>query len=469
MVGAPQGLSNHFGSQGTIGRQDGGTPRSRRATDSAGDAKVVTIMDVPKLATLQLGDHSMEQFASQAFETKSGTIFGKKKNAFDAKSLEYSDSPLRKPLTRAAYGDTRDVKLACDISGWILAFMGDVKTKTPLEAVKNIIDTALSSPTTLVDETYCQVVKQINQNPRPEGVQQGLRLLAICGVFLMPSSELFPAMCRFMQQLIRSNSSLADQVELAYGNMYKTSRLSPRNLGPSREELEALNANALIKFRVEMPDRTARAFLIDSFSLCSDILVKIENKYETGDFSKDYSLVLDCGPRSGAQPLLMVPILESDRLADFLTFAENLTHKRDTEKAESSATPEAKFSTKPRIEAPRIVYTRLFWSTKGAGAARAHRATEDGKAGDKDKLKTGSTGNSLPTLQQRNGFDNHLPPIPHDLPPYYSPELLEWTFAQLRTSFLNGDLFAAAEFKPNAQPEITYLMALLAIITLPTI
>ncbi|KNE71064.1 hypothetical protein AMAG_20285 [Allomyces macrogynus ATCC 38327] len=146
--------------------------------DKANDATAAALNPVHKLTinpliNLRVGDYSMEQYASQYFETKSGSLFGKKKVTLDAKAISYSDSALKKPLTRAAYGDVADTRKAIEMNTMILSFMGDAKIKgvTQLEAAKRMVDAAMSSAA-LVDEAYCQIIKQLTGHPRAEGFKQ---------------------------------------------------------------------------------------------------------------------------------------------------------------------------------------------------------------------------------------------------------------------------------------------------------
>ncbi|KAI9190096.1 hypothetical protein H9P43_001529 [Blastocladiella emersonii ATCC 22665] len=454
----------------------GGDGSGEKGKQQQPAARLVPTIEVPPLNSVHVGDNSIEQYASQYYETKSGSIFGKKKGAFDQKMLTYSDTPLKKPLTRSAYAEVRDTKTALETSTWIMTYMGDFKAKgtTQLEAAKFVIENALSS-SALVDETYCQIVKQITQHPRPEGALLGFRLMSMCAAFLAPSDDLFSSMCRFMQQQLRGTTdpALVALVNFVYSNMYKTIKVGCRNLGPSREELEALHANALIKFRVELPDRTARTYLIDSFTVGSDILNKLEERYQVGDFAHDFGLVIDGGPRTGSGVLPLVPVLETDRLADILSLAEHLGKANaggedgddsdgEGEGKKAAATGSGGTATPaPARDPPRVVYMHKYWSSAGAGSSRQLRTSdEDQGKGSTSKLK--QLGNSS------TGPDAHLPPlIVAGLPLLYSAPLLEWTFHHLAGAFIRGDLISALELKPNAQSELVYLMALLGVALSP--
>jgi hypothetical protein len=70
----------------------------------------------------------------------------------------------------------------------MLGFMGDKVMSYPDMLAQEIIEKAIQFPE-LRDETYIQVIKQMTNNPNPESVQKGDRLLKLCLFSFPPSPE----------------------------------------------------------------------------------------------------------------------------------------------------------------------------------------------------------------------------------------------------------------------------------------
>ncbi|KAJ3368665.1 Unconventional myosin-XVB [Allomyces arbusculus] len=420
--------------------------------DKANDATAAALNPVHKLTinpliNLRVGDYSMEQYASQYFETKSGSLFGKKKVTLDAKAISYSDSALKKPLTRAAFGDVADTRKAIEMNTMILSFMGDAKLKgvSQLEAAKRMVDAAMSSAA-LVDEAYCQIIKQLTGHPRPEGVKAGVALLGLLAAFVIPSKDLNMSMCRFLQQVLRANASdqgLGTVVQNAYANMMKSMALGARQLGPSDDEVVALMTQSNLRLKVELPDQVSKTFLIDSYTIASEILVKLEERFDMDFARHEYGLAIDAGARPSTMPL--IPVMPPDRLADIITLAERLREKLSAAAGSDAPGGAGAAAMEGRV-APRIVYIRRQWSSAGSVTSRPHRIVKEGEAAPGDGI-------------------NSIPSLPKNLPPICAPALLDWTFQQLLTRFLVGDIISAAELKLNVLPELVYLMALLGVAT----
>ncbi|KNE71063.1 hypothetical protein AMAG_15318 [Allomyces macrogynus ATCC 38327] len=255
------------------------------------------------------------------------------------------------------------------------------------------------------------------------------------------------SMCRFLQQVLRTNASdqgLGTVVQNAYANMMKSMALGARQLGPSDDEVVALMTQSNLRLKVELPDQVGKTFLIDSYTIAAEILVKLEERFEMDGARHEYGLAIDAGVRPSTMPL--IPVMPSDRLADIITLAERLREKLSAAAGSDAPGGAGTAAIEGRV-APRIVYIRRQWTSAGSVTSRPHRNVKEGEAAPGD-----SSINSIPSL-------------PKNLPPICAPALLDWTFQQLVTRFLVGDIISAAELKPNVLSELVYLMALLGVVT----
>uniref|UniRef100_A0A8C0GR52 MyTH4 domain-containing protein n=1 Tax=Chelonoidis abingdonii TaxID=106734 RepID=A0A8C0GR52_CHEAB len=92
----------------------------------------------------------------------------------------------------------------------------------------------------LRDEVYCQVIKQITQNPKLESCIHGWRLLSLLTGFFLPSNILMPYATKFLQQASADPASTQDLARTCYGNLRKMIMYGGRRHLPFRVEMEAL-------------------------------------------------------------------------------------------------------------------------------------------------------------------------------------------------------------------------------------
>ncbi|KAI1731386.1 rhoGAP domain-containing protein [Ditylenchus destructor] len=94
----------------------------------------------------------------------------------------WSKDPLKYPL--CGFTDKKQRKQSIAVSKLILEYMGDRKTKTtPDQICLSIIDHCSNKDESLSirDEFFLQIMKQLNENPKPDSVKRGWELL---GIFL---------------------------------------------------------------------------------------------------------------------------------------------------------------------------------------------------------------------------------------------------------------------------------------------
>lgn len=129
---------------------------------------------------------SMEEYASKRFKDVKKGALGKKKASMKD-MLQWQKGSLKKSLIKG------DNKHGPTIFTCIQGYMGDRphKEKDEMELVKNIIQIIIASPTPDErDEVYCQIIKQINNNPNTNSMYRGFDLLCIMIQYFPPSNDL---------------------------------------------------------------------------------------------------------------------------------------------------------------------------------------------------------------------------------------------------------------------------------------
>ena len=136
---------------------DGGTPRPRASSPFKGLAEVV---DLPTVDLSGDFDHLRED----PTYTKFAAMFFS-----EIQTIDHQRSPLSVPLLKQVWGDGDAHRaLVCWTS--LLFFIGDTKARkgqeklTNLNAIHVITNTGMTRPNTR-DEIYCQIFKQILDNP----------------------------------------------------------------------------------------------------------------------------------------------------------------------------------------------------------------------------------------------------------------------------------------------------------------
>uniref|UniRef100_A0A7M4E9M0 MyTH4 domain-containing protein n=1 Tax=Crocodylus porosus TaxID=8502 RepID=A0A7M4E9M0_CROPO len=92
----------------------------------------------------------------------------------------------------------------------------------------------------LRDEIYCQVIKQVTQNPKPESCARGWMLLGLLAGYCLPSSIFMPYATKFFQEASSDSSSIHQELaSTCQGNLRKTVMYGGRQHLPFRVEMEA--------------------------------------------------------------------------------------------------------------------------------------------------------------------------------------------------------------------------------------
>lgn len=114
----------------------------------------------------------------------------------------YFRGPLQGPLLRQIWGDGDSTRM---LSVWvnILRFLGDLPLRTDQrlsnqQIVHLICNIALTRPNSR-DEVYCQIIKQLTDNPSPPSHARCWILLAICTGIFLPSSKMLPTLIKFVE------------------------------------------------------------------------------------------------------------------------------------------------------------------------------------------------------------------------------------------------------------------------------
>ena len=117
---------------------------------------------------------------------------------------KHTKEPIHDPLTEI--NDDRQVKAVKLMFKNILGFMGDKKYDAPLLLAQELCQFCLTEKWAR-DEIYCQLIKQLTNNPDAESTRKGFWLMAIC-LETFPPPEEFE---NYLECWLRAKAPSADQ------------------------------------------------------------------------------------------------------------------------------------------------------------------------------------------------------------------------------------------------------------------
>lgn len=144
--------------------------------------------------------------------------------------LKWSKSPIPTSLTVL---DEPFRKMAKTCFKNILGYMGDRNFPYPITLAQELIDTGFSTPS-LRNEIYCQVMKQLRENPSQESVARGWNLMKFCLQSFAPTDEFINYLEMFLQNKSKPEKKY---VEMLHDTQYG----DKKNQAPRADVMEKIN------------------------------------------------------------------------------------------------------------------------------------------------------------------------------------------------------------------------------------
>lgn len=183
--------------------------------------------------------------------------------------------PIQEPLLRRLLNKEELAHQACVTFHTILVYMGDLpgrQSRVGLE-LTDLIFTGPLKQEILRDEVYCQIMKQLTDNPIGPSEERGWELLWL-------ATGLFTCTQSLMKELTHFLHTRRHPISLdCLKRIQRTARVGQRKYPPHHVEVEAIqHKTPQIFHKVYFPDETDEAFVVKSSTRASDLCQAIAGR-----------------------------------------------------------------------------------------------------------------------------------------------------------------------------------------------
>ena len=289
--------------------------------------------------TAGIGDITFEKFVEEYFKLD-------RKGMFNAKTSVEKISSWKNDLIKTSL-----LQLPPDLSSEALqtfrnvtGYMGDRgSSKEPLGHVKKILSSLMLAPEQLRDEVFCQICKQVNNNPDPVSSVRGWQLMVIMISSFPPSSRLQIPLTQFCARKMDDPGEFVPKyAEFAVRRIPRIFDLGPRREIPTQVELEALKRCAKVTVRVNFLDKKYIMLQTDSWMTASEFNILVAKKLGINDTSP-YALF---EVSSDDEERVLEP---EERLMDLVSYWQRLAVEERKGKGKGAKIQEFQFVYKVRL------------------------------------------------------------------------------------------------------------------------
>jgi hypothetical protein len=182
------------------------------------------------------------------------------------------------PTSLVHMHDPENVNISCGIFKDLCKLLrGDLKQDQYSLTIQSTIAYGIERPE-LRDEIFCQLIRQVTENPKDEAVFRGWHFLALCTIAFLPSKN-FNKYLQAFYQLKTDDRIIGRYADFCLKTIRQT-KVSARRYPPSSIEIAAVrNLNPLI-CRFYFLDGKAKAMGVSPTSTATDVIRALAEKIE---------------------------------------------------------------------------------------------------------------------------------------------------------------------------------------------
>ncbi|XP_074871117.1 myosin XVB [Carettochelys insculpta] len=318
LAAAPDYLSTHLDRQERLQKSP---KRDSLETDASKESPVLSpAAEIPSPPSSPDAQHyTMVEFALAHFREAQSTLGWKGTSAerrSPAALVQHTKVPIQESLL--PYADSETNQLATKNFMTLMRFMGDqpaLKNVSEINCVYEILQ--VCEKENLHDEVYCQVIKQITQNPKPESRVRGWQLLHLLTGFFLPSKTLLPYVTQFLQQTSSDPASThQDLARSCFNNLQKTSLYSGRQQLPFHTEIGAfLKGRSSRRTVIVLPGALEYTTKIRTFTVAAEVVREICEQMGVSRQEEIQEFALIASKNDGK---VVRPMLQGEYVHDYL-------------------------------------------------------------------------------------------------------------------------------------------------------
>ncbi|XP_029453360.1 myosin XVB [Rhinatrema bivittatum] len=276
--------------------------------------------------SVDVNQYTMLEFAMKYFREAMMTL-GWKGMSAERKNpailIQHTKVPIQESLIY--YTDNELNEFATHNFMSLMRFMGDQASHKGTDEVDHIyqILQLCKEKENLRDEIYCQVIKQITQNPRQESCTRGWQLLSLLCGFFLPSTTLLPYVTKYLQESARPANGHQELVSTCQENLRRTTLYRGRRHLPFMVEMEALlKGHDARRLLIKLPGGMEYGTKIKTFTVGADVLKEFCEQLGVDDLEEIREFSIFANKSNGE---VVRPIRSEEYIHDFLLEDNSVT------------------------------------------------------------------------------------------------------------------------------------------------
>jgi len=172
----------------------------------------------------------------------------------------------------------------------IAAFMGDRKSRrNPIHHIEKLIKQGFRFGSECRDEIYCQMIKQLTQNPNQVNEERGWKLLSVFTGSFPPSDNFAPYVAYFLLLGTERQGKIGEIASFAFERFEQTMIVGARKQFPTHHELRAVMEQQSVGIVIWFKDSTQTSVMVRSQTRCDQVVQMIAKRLEL-DQPENYAI-----------------------------------------------------------------------------------------------------------------------------------------------------------------------------------